>query len=213
MGTIRGVTLLLSFLRSGLRRLVSLNVLAALSLLLGFGLGGLWVRSMRARVWLAYSRSSGQVVDICTNPGGLEFVLYTPGLKLPAEPIGWYYAQFGMPGELDFMEWFSSFKFGVEHNRISPSGGGRYDRVYAQIPLWFPMVLTLVLPLCWVRRWRKLRVAARRGRLGLCLQCGYDTRATPDPNGPRLPQCPECGRPSPSQAGGDPSSVNGDQRT
>ena len=139
-------------------------------------------------------------------------MLVTPWANVPAERIGWSYMQFGIfrPGPLRFMECFSSFGFGVDRGRIS-LGGGRYDAVYARIPLWFLMVLTLVLPLFWIRRWRRRREKARRVRLGLCLQCGYDTRATPDPNGPRLPQCPECGRPS--QAAGDPSSVNGDQRT
>jgi hypothetical protein len=30
----------------------------------------------------------------------------------------------------------------------------------------------------------------------LCKHCGYDLRATPNPTGPRLPTCPECGVPS-----------------
>ena len=61
----------------------------------------------------------------------------------------------------------------------------------ATVPFWFPMVLTLIAPLCWLRRWRR---QARRVRLGLCLHCGYDLRATPDAAGPRVARCPECGR-------------------
>jgi len=42
-----------------------------------------------------------------------------------------------------------------------------------------------------IYRWRhKLRGRA----IGLCANCGYDLRATPDPKGPLLPICPECGR-------------------
>jgi hypothetical protein len=55
------------------------------------------------------------------------------------------------------------------------------------------MVLTLIAPLCWLRRWTR---QARRVRLGLCLHCGYDLRATPDATGPRVARCPECGRAS-----------------
>ena len=184
---------LLHLLRSGLRRLVSLNVLAALSLLLGIGLGGLWVRSMYVREYVDYTRSSGQRVIILTIPGSLHFGLFTPSDNVPAEPIGWSYLGLGQPPHGHFKDWLWSFNFSIQRNRI-PFGDERYHAIEAIIPLWFPIVVTLILPLCWVRRWRKLRVAARRVRLGLCLQCGYDTRATPDPNGPRLPQCPECGR-------------------
>src|SRR5260221_2661155 len=42
--------------------------------------------------------------------------------------------------------------------------------------------------------------AEKRLRLGLCLICGYDLRATPDRHGPRLPRCPECGTVAPSPA-------------
>ncbi len=43
-----------------------------------------------------------------------------------------------------------------------------------------------------VRRMHKLR-AERQITKGLCLNCGYDLRATPNAGGPLLSRCPECG--------------------
>ena len=52
-----------------------------------------------------------------------------------------------------------------------------------EIPLWFPLLLS-VFPLMLVAaRWVGAR---RRHRMGRCPRCGYDLRATPQ-------RCPECG--------------------
>ncbi len=62
-------------------------------------------------------------------------------------------------------------------------------------PCWLPALLFALLPsqrlYAWALRRRRARRAAREG---LCVHCHYDLRATPDPAGPRLAVCPECGR-------------------
>jgi hypothetical protein len=51
-------------------------------------------------------------------------------------------------------------------------------------PHWLPALLFAVAPACWLLGpWRR---QAKRGKLGLCLNCGYDLRASPE-------RCPECG--------------------
>jgi hypothetical protein len=56
------------------------------------------------------------------------------------------------------------------------------------IPWWFLTFLFAIIPTLALYRRR-----ARPGP-GHCPQCGYDLRATPDPRGPFLSICPECGR-------------------
>jgi hypothetical protein len=53
----------------------------------------------------------------------------------------------------------------------------------AIIPIWFPMVCFLILPVLWAAR---RGLAARRRAAGYCVACGYDLRATKG-------RCPECG--------------------
>jgi hypothetical protein len=50
---------------------------------------------------------------------------------------------------------------------------------------WLMAALLLVMPVLWLKRFRDVR---RAGRRGLCAKCGYDLRATPK-------RCPECGTP------------------
>jgi hypothetical protein len=59
-----------------------------------------------------------------------------------------------------------------------------------ELPVWLIVILAGVPPLMWVRVGIRRR---QRRRKGLCLNCGYDLRATPQ-------RCPECGTVPPPQS-------------
>ena len=70
----------------------------------------------------------------------------------------------------------------------------RFQQFELQLPWWMPLLIGLVMLFpSLTHRYRKRRssIYVVSGR---CRNCGYDLRATPDPAGPRLSRCPECGR-------------------
>jgi hypothetical protein len=79
------------------------------------------------------------------------------------------------PGNLAYFEW-RTLGFKYENDRFPP-GVGRH--LHVGVPYWPFMLATGVLPF----RWTKTHLRRRRG---LCLNCGYDLRASKD-------RCPECG--------------------
>jgi hypothetical protein len=58
------------------------------------------------------------------------------------------------------------------------------------VPHWFVALVTAILPLITLIRWRRALLRRHRALLGLCLACGYDLRASTE-------RCPECGAPMP----------------
>jgi hypothetical protein len=61
------------------------------------------------------------------------------------------------------------------------------------MPHWFLIGLFGVLPGMWCRRFSEAHESRWRMDHGLCRQCGYDMRATPDGKGALQECCPECG--------------------
>jgi hypothetical protein len=62
-----------------------------------------------------------------------------------------------------------------------------------RVPLYAPLVVTLLLPAWWVRTFIGNVRRRRRARANRCEACGFDLRGTPE-------RCPECGRPVPAAA-------------
>lgn len=65
---------------------------------------------------------------------------------------------------------------------------------YLRVRYWMVLVPLAILPALWIVCFSRAYRLRRRVRLGLCINCGYDLRASPS-------ACPECGAPStPSRA-------------
>jgi len=69
------------------------------------------------------------------------------------------------------------------HSRAWPAPNATtWENVYISVPDWMLIVAAGILPMVWWARWRQMRLR----RKGLCLNCGYDLRASSE-------RCPECG--------------------
>ncbi len=166
------------------------NLLAALSLLFCLAAAGLWLRSL----WVA--RDFGW-----TTPNGTwaigwsrgELALYRDRLDVK-RPMGFTrhnYPAFDLLGPSPgFAPTARCGGFAL----VSATAAHQYQLVF--MPFWACLVLFAAIPALWLISF-KPRQRKRRLRAGLCPNCGYDLRATPDPNGPQFDRCPECGTPTP----------------
>ena len=168
-----------------LRRLFT--VLSALSLLLCVAVVALWVRS--------YWRS-----DILQSPDRRHAAMTSPGavwVNSADRPYwdGTPWHQSDVADPAFYRKFGPTFGYtvrpapgGASHAALgfvylsyveaSPRPPCRFT--YIAVPLWFPLLVSLVMPAIWLRRGR------RPASAGLCPHCGYDLRATPG-------ACPECG--------------------
>jgi hypothetical protein len=160
-----------------------LNALAVFSLLLFVATAALWARS--------YTCIDGAVLyrtckySICSERGDIY-------LRRSWTVVRQYLADEGHGTEPYISPYSSHFVFEWQLNRgwsrDSKGTTGPIDVEWPEqrirVPDWIIVVLLAVLPvtrfvLLPLRRCRQLK-------LGLCVTCGYDLRATPD-------RCPECG--------------------
>jgi len=148
---------------------------SVLSLFLCLATVGLWVRSYWiGELWTRVS-PTWDSFTLSTVPGSAQF---SWGRRHPSNmwAVGWSYwsSPPSSDGSLLAMGYFPP---------MSPSGHPRvripfllFTLLFALAPAWW--LLNLLGP---------RRTLHRRRKLGLCLGCAYDLRASPE-------RCPECGR-------------------
>jgi hypothetical protein len=171
-----------------MRRLfrILLNAATVLSLVMCVATMAAWVRSYRAHDYVWWSWANPRLLlGIGTYRGGLFAGVSTligtvdylppPGVEWDhTAPLGYTEAG-GSQGTF-----FNRFGFALDY---FPGGATVWRRLAS--PYWFMMLLTAILPGARLAKWRR-RARRLRMRRGLCRNCGYDCRATPD-------RCPECG--------------------
>lgn len=158
-----------------------LNLVTTLSLLIGVAVCVVWVRSYFRTDTICAVRGR-ELLYGDSSRGALAFAWQTGG-QVAEEPVvlearakGW--AWHVAPGRDRYMGARRTFGF-LWFYAARP--GGSVERVL-HVPDWAVVLAAAVLPVGRAARW-SLR---RRPRPGLCPQCGYDLRATPE-------RCPECG--------------------
>ena len=167
------------------------NILTALSLILCIASVVFWLRSY-------------QVSEVA----GRRYPLAVYGMRANYGYVGWYWTRF----DRSFLtlrpatttEWFYHRKdfSGNLPELESPNirfGGVIYKTTkISGVAEWHNLVirgweLALIFSIAPIMRYKQHQrhVILLRDRAGLCVNCGYDLRATPD-------RCPECGRPVPT---------------
>ncbi len=164
------------------------NILAAVSVVMGLATVVLWLRSY----WIseAVRWDSNQSYEIGASAGALVFHVYKSEVRSPLHH-GHHLRFIRYGGSPIDRRWsylhrvFRDFRRQETYFFLSEDRG---FGSYCKIPFWPILVSTLLLPAVAFRRMLRER---KRRRAGLCIQCGYDLRATRD-------RCPECGTPVPA---------------
>jgi hypothetical protein len=92
--------------------------------------------------------------------------------------------------------------FSVEVRSDPGSGPTRFRHTRMTIPWWAAFVVVAPAPSIMLVRFTRRHRKRRRAEHGLCVECGYDLRATPL-------HCPECGAGRPLTPGVSPSTGRG----
>ena len=158
------------------------NILSAGAVVVCVLIGGSWLRSWWVADFVSYKmiRDAGYLdVSINSVQQSIQIgYMRTPGSLARDERAGWSFDAFPAR-EVRVLN--DHWGFGFEQ---------KTDLSFAYREIWFPhwlaMLAFAVLPLAWFVARRRLRRRLYRLRNGLCLQCGYDLRASEG-------KCPECG--------------------
>ena len=182
------------------RRLFTL--LSAVSLLLCIGFAVLWARSYCVvDTWRWYPRVAGDLCPqgyLAASQHGVIWLDHRGRMDMMLGVYSdspWNFQSY-RPSDFGLETWGSQLWFafiwsphdppplnlGTLVSRRRPAATRGHDLI-AACPYWFLVGASSILPTIWFRSAYRHR---RRIRLGLCLHCGYDLRASKD-------RCPECG--------------------
>jgi hypothetical protein len=168
---------------------------SALSVLLGIAVGVFWVRSYRMLETISWRGDSGWRC-ISSASGDVEISLLSANWsQYPYKPRGFQYQRDRARLPFNYIrllggsvgDQYNAWEWrGFAWRQVRNTGSGVLHG-HGVIPFWAVALATTFLPLGWIgSRWRSRTRRRRLHRKGVCLQCGYDLRATPE-------RCPECG--------------------
>ena len=182
------------------------NLFTDLSLVLGLACIGMWVRSGYVGDSIVKDYASKRV-QFSSISGDIKISLsqaltYSREKPLPlmwtSDSVEWFSGRQG-----PIWEWNWPFYASYLSTQVI-NGSAKTDRLQiVRLPYWLLTIPTALLPgfrvgLWFWGRWK----TKRRSKLGLCLQCGYDLRASPE-------RCPECGTPNPKTLTADNADKGG----
>ncbi|HEX8324743.1 MAG TPA: hypothetical protein VF595_12620 [Tepidisphaeraceae bacterium] len=154
-----------------IRRWLSTSLI--LSAILTICVAGLWARSYWRVDALQYRfRAGPERLTYSTILGSGRILL---ARHRDTQPPGWSWSSNPMPDKVPNVGGFLGFSKGPTLNGYGFT-----------IPIWLPFVL-VGLPIWAVIRLNGPAKARRRRDAGLCINCAYDLRGSPE-------WCPECGR-------------------
>jgi hypothetical protein len=159
------------------------NLAAGLALLLAVAVPVLWVRSHRVADRVLGTTPGGRYLDLVSVEGGFELRV-APRYPYP-EPFDYSTSD---THRRTRSPWYAlGFAYRREAIRFMPLDNGP-PRIppapywMVRVPYWFLLAWFAAFPAARARALRRARVARRRRERGLCVGCGYDVRATPDPS-------------------------------
>ena len=147
-----------------------------LSLAVGVAIAGLWIWSHHSRAFLVVSYDAELTLTVAN--GVVRWQRWDGAIPHP----------WTSPPARSVTEGVLGFSFEKPGPKPAPAKPLGIRRAWLlDTPIWFYMLVSLVLPMCWLGGACKLR---RRRWRGLCLRCGYDLQGTKQAG---RSECPECG--------------------